>query len=204
MGYPRTFPCAAAYYAPKTHGGIGLCHLGAKQGTQKILQILKHLRAKTTIGTVYQVLIDQYQLNSGFSEPILKTTTAITWSQAYWIDTLRAYWPDQRENHTQTTLDTPSLQRKQSVLDVVTNPSQPATIHSWIQSTQQCMHPSTSYHLIGHMQPHRNAHPIRVPPWCSNATKSSPALSLQLKHTNMAMTCDTKPSQLAIMVPNNA
>jgi len=90
MRYPWTFPHAAAYM-PKTHGGIGLCHLGAKQGTQKILQILKHMHAKTTIGTVYQVLIDQYQMNSGFPEPILETTTAIAWSQAYWIDTLCTY-----------------------------------------------------------------------------------------------------------------
>ena len=41
MGYPQTFLQAVAY-APKSHGGIGLCHLSAKQGTQKILQVLKH------------------------------------------------------------------------------------------------------------------------------------------------------------------
>jgi len=90
IGYPQTFPHAVAY-APKPHSGIGLCHLDDEQGTQKILQILKHLWAKTTIDTVYQVLINQYQLNSGFPEPILKTTTAIAWSQAYWINTLHAY-----------------------------------------------------------------------------------------------------------------
>jgi len=89
-GYPRTFPWAVVF-APKTQGGIGLCHLGAKQGTQKILQVLKHMRAKTSIGTIYQVLINQYQLNSGFSEPILEATTPIPWSQAYWVDTLCTY-----------------------------------------------------------------------------------------------------------------
>jgi len=63
--------------------------------------------------------------------------------------------------------------------------------------------PSTSHHLIGHIQPHGNAHLIRVHPWCSTATKSPTTLSLQLKYTNMATTCYTKSSQLAIMVPND-
>jgi len=90
MGYPWTFLQAVAY-APKSHGGIGLCHISAEQGTQKILQVLKHVHVRTTIGTLYQVLIDHYELNSSFLDPILEDMTPIPWSQAYWVDTLRAY-----------------------------------------------------------------------------------------------------------------
>jgi len=90
MGYARTFP-RAVVYAPKTRGGLGFCHLSAEQGVQKALQVLKHLRADTTTGKVYQTLINHYQLNAGFSTPILEHTIAAPWSTAYWIDTLREY-----------------------------------------------------------------------------------------------------------------
>jgi len=78
-------------YAPRTRGGLGFCHLSAEQGAQKALQVLKHLRADTTMGKVYQLLINHYQLNAGFSTPVLENTTAIPWSTAYWVDTLRRY-----------------------------------------------------------------------------------------------------------------
>jgi len=90
MGYPQTFPWAVVY-APRTCGSLGFCHLSAEQGIQKALQVLKHLRADTTTGKVYHTLINHYQLNASFSTPVLKDTTAIPWSTAYWVDTLCEY-----------------------------------------------------------------------------------------------------------------
>jgi len=49
MGYNRNMP-KAVIYAPISHGGIGLHHLPTEQGLQKIMNVLKHLRAKTTLG----------------------------------------------------------------------------------------------------------------------------------------------------------
>jgi len=90
MGYPRTFPRAVAY-APKAEGGVGLLSLSAEQGTQKVLQIIKHLRAHTTTGTIYRILVSHYQLQTGFTQPILENNIPIPWSQAYWMDNLRAF-----------------------------------------------------------------------------------------------------------------
>jgi len=87
MGYLHTYPQSVAH-APKTQGGARLCHLSTKHGAQKVLQIIKHMQANMMLGTVYIILINHYQLNSGLSQPILKHTTKLPWSQAYWFDTL--------------------------------------------------------------------------------------------------------------------
>jgi len=81
LGYPRTFPRAVTY-AASDRGGLGFRHLGHEQGVQKCLQILKHIRAKTTIGRAYEITLHHYQLTSGLSQPILENTRPIPWSVA--------------------------------------------------------------------------------------------------------------------------
>jgi len=90
MGYPHTFPRAVTY-ASHHRGGLGFQHLGYEQGTQKCLQLLKHLRTNTTTGKTYNLLLQQYQLYAGFHQPILEKTCAIPWSDAPWIDNLRQF-----------------------------------------------------------------------------------------------------------------
>jgi len=90
LGYPRTFPRAVTYAASE-RGGLGFRHLGHEQGVQKCLQILKHLRAKTTISQVYEITLNHYQLTSGLSQPILEDTRPILWSTARWVNQLREY-----------------------------------------------------------------------------------------------------------------
>jgi len=90
MGYPRTFPCAVTY-AASDRGGIGFHHLGHEQGLQKCIQILKHIRANTTIGQAYAITLNHYQLMSGLSQPILEDTRPLHWSTARWVDQLRAF-----------------------------------------------------------------------------------------------------------------
>jgi len=87
MGYLCTYPQSVAH-APKTQGGARLCHLSTKHGAQKVLQIIKHMQANMMLGTVYIILINHYQLNSGLSQPIFEHTTNLPWSQAYWVNTL--------------------------------------------------------------------------------------------------------------------
>jgi len=76
MGFPCTFLSAVAY-APKAEGGVGLLHLSAEQGMQKVLQILNHLHAHTTTGTIYCILISHYQLQTRFCQLVLENTTPI-------------------------------------------------------------------------------------------------------------------------------
>jgi len=90
MGYPCTFP-QAVVYIPRAKGGLGFCHLSAEQGMQKVLQVLKHICANTTTGTIYTVLINHYQLTAGIADPVLENPILIPWSSAYWVDTLWAY-----------------------------------------------------------------------------------------------------------------
>ncbi len=90
MGYPRSLPRAIAY-APKERGGIGLHLCGTDQGLHKVLQLLKHTRTQTSIGQVYHIVIQHYQLMSGLSRSVLQDTRPIPWSNALWIDTLRQF-----------------------------------------------------------------------------------------------------------------
>jgi len=90
MGYPRTFPRAITY-AASNRGGLGYRHLGHEQGVQKCLQILKHMRAHTTIGRAYETTIHHYQLMSGLSHPILEDTRPIPWSTSRWLDQLQQF-----------------------------------------------------------------------------------------------------------------
>jgi len=87
MGYPRTFP-REVVYASNIQGRLGYWHLGYEQGVQQCLQLVKHLRANTTTGQSYQILIQHYQLYSGFTKLILEKTNAIPWSTALWVDSI--------------------------------------------------------------------------------------------------------------------
>jgi len=90
MGYPRTFPCAIMYTSTD-RGGLGYLQLGHEQGLQKCLQLLKHLRTNTGIGAVYRIVLQHYQLLSGFPRSILEDTKPIPWSNARWLDTVRQF-----------------------------------------------------------------------------------------------------------------
>jgi len=90
MGYRRTMP-RAVVYAPKALGGLGFRHLGFKQGVQQTLQMLKHLRAQTTNGALFNLAINTYQLHAGFSNPILEDTCPCPWITAGWMSALQQF-----------------------------------------------------------------------------------------------------------------
>jgi len=90
MGYNRNMP-KAVVYAPSTHGGIGMKHLFTGQGLSKVLHLMKHFRAKTTLGTLMNITIKAYQLQAGIPEPILEDTTQLPWMPNRWINNLRAF-----------------------------------------------------------------------------------------------------------------
>jgi len=90
MGYPHTFPRAITYASPD-RGGIGFLQLGNEQGLQKCLQLLKHLCTNTGIGVIYRIVLQHYQLLSGFPQSILEDMKPIPWSNASWLDTTRQF-----------------------------------------------------------------------------------------------------------------
>jgi len=90
MGFPRSFPRAIAY-ASKDRGGIGLHLCGTDQGLHKVLQLIKHTRTRTSIGQVYNIVTQHYQLMAGLSHLILQDTRPIPWSTALWYDNLHQF-----------------------------------------------------------------------------------------------------------------
>jgi len=66
-------------YAPSSHDSLGFCHLHMEQGLQKVLQILKHLCTKTTLGDTIDIAIKAHQIHAGVALPILEYTNPIPW-----------------------------------------------------------------------------------------------------------------------------
>jgi len=90
MGYNQHMPTAVVY-APSTHGGIGMNNLYTEQGLAKVLQVLKHLRAKTTLGTLLTITIQAYQLQVGISRNVLEDTMPLPWMPDRWLNNLRSF-----------------------------------------------------------------------------------------------------------------
>ncbi len=91
MGYPCTLTWSIVY-APSTVGGLDFIHLGFEQGVQQVLQLLHHLRANTSNGQLYSILISSYQLHVGIGHPILKDTQPLPWSPSSWLTTIRDFF----------------------------------------------------------------------------------------------------------------
>jgi len=88
LGYPQMFPRSVVY---TSHGGMGFWHLGYKQGVQKCLQLVKQMRAGTSMGQVSKIILEHYQLMAGLLMPVLKDTRRLLWSNSTWFDTVRQY-----------------------------------------------------------------------------------------------------------------
>jgi len=87
MGYNKNMP-KAVVYTPTSHGGLGLKLLHTEQGLQKVLQVLKHLRAKTTLSKLITTTIDAYQLQAGIPSHILIDTKPLLWMPDRWVTQL--------------------------------------------------------------------------------------------------------------------
>jgi len=88
MGYHRNLP-RSMVFAPRSHGGVGLCHLYHEHGAQQIITLLRHLRAGTPLGKTLEILIRQYQLWSGFQHHILEDPKKCPWISDHWLSYLR-------------------------------------------------------------------------------------------------------------------
>jgi len=88
MGYHRTLP-RSMVFAPKHFGGVGLRNLKHEMETQQIVILLRHLRANTPLGRTMEILIRQYQLWAGLSQPILMDTSPCPWVPNKWLSRIR-------------------------------------------------------------------------------------------------------------------
>jgi len=173
MGYPRTFPRAVVYVS-HAKGGLGFCQLSAEQGAQKVIQVLKHLHAETTTGTLYTILINHYQLSAGISEPILENPIPIPWSSAYWID--------MRHNHLRQIKGTILLQHpwvpprrrdhNQFIMDALLQANLPLSNHELkiINNVHVCLQANTLSDITSHTGTHIRPECLQAPPTAPNVT----------------------------------
>jgi len=55
------------------------------------MQLLKQMKANTSMGQASQIILEHYQLMAGLSKPILEDTRSIPWSNSKWFDTARQF-----------------------------------------------------------------------------------------------------------------
>ena len=90
LGFNRHCPTEIVY-APRWFGGIGLRHLYCEQGIMKVKRLLAHLRSKSSLGKVLNIIIDWYQQLSGLTEPIFLNTSYIPGTRNQWLTSLRIF-----------------------------------------------------------------------------------------------------------------
>jgi len=78
-------------YAPRWFGGIGLRHLYCEQGIMKVKRLLAHLRSKSSLGKVLNIIIGWYQQLSGLPNPILLNTSYIPGTRNQWLTSLQIF-----------------------------------------------------------------------------------------------------------------
>jgi predicted RNase H-like HicB family nuclease len=92
MGYNRNTPSRIAY-GPREFGGIGLQHLFAIQGSEKVCFLLRMLRTNRPASKILSIQLAWAQIISGISTNILQNTTTHLpqLCEESWITTLRQF-----------------------------------------------------------------------------------------------------------------
>jgi len=88
MGHHRTRK-SSMVFVPKYFGGVGLRNLQYEMEAQQIIILLRHLRAKTMLGQTMEILLRQYQLWAGLSQPILMDTSPCPWVPDKWLSCIQ-------------------------------------------------------------------------------------------------------------------
>ena len=92
MGFNRCTPSAVTY-ANKSCGGIGIPHLFAEQGTEKILHIMQTIRTGNITGKLLLQRLNWAHRIAGTSKPILEDTETIIpqLNDELWIRSMREF-----------------------------------------------------------------------------------------------------------------
>ena len=90
MGFNRSFP-REVVYSSRHFGGLGLRNLYCEQGIGQVKFLLSHIRTNNETGKRMMINIEQYQLLSGLSTPILETTYPIPGTRNIWLSHVRSF-----------------------------------------------------------------------------------------------------------------
>jgi hypothetical protein len=64
--------CQDVVFGPQKHSGIGARDLAAERGVQQTLLLLKHIRNKQDLSTLFRIGLEWFQLHAGIARPILE------------------------------------------------------------------------------------------------------------------------------------
>ena len=87
-GLSRQFPRTVCF-GPKRYGGLGWEKLRSVQIYEHVLLLLRHLKMEDGVSKLMKIALDNQQLLSGISKPILESTVDIYYVEDNWIMTLR-------------------------------------------------------------------------------------------------------------------
>jgi hypothetical protein len=93
MGYNRNMP-RSVVFAPVEIGGVGYRSLSVEQGVGQVILLLKHIRARTTLGIFMLTTLEVYQLTAGLSRPVLEDTQVLPHTEGFWFDSVRSFLHD--------------------------------------------------------------------------------------------------------------
>jgi hypothetical protein len=86
LGLPDTFP-NLMLYGDKYFRGVGILQIFAEQGMNQTLSIMRHIRAKTTLGDQILIALRHYQNQAGISKCVLSDTRTLPHMSIPWFDT---------------------------------------------------------------------------------------------------------------------
>ena len=88
LGYQAHTP-RAIVFAPRESGGIGLRDFNEIITTRKVCFIIGHIRADTSIGKLFMIMIRWAQLQAGVRNSVLETQEKIPYIESTWITHLQ-------------------------------------------------------------------------------------------------------------------
>ena len=89
LGYKSTFS-RELVFAPKSSGGLGIVDFSVGIAQAKILCIIRHVRANTSIGNLFLIALRWAQIQAGTSHHILTTNRPMPHVESNWFMQLRS------------------------------------------------------------------------------------------------------------------
>ena len=87
-GISRNYP-RALVFGPVELGGLGFPHIGYLQLANKTNQVIKNVRANTTLGKTFRIMMEHAQMQAGIEEQILSSSEQIKYIENEWIKSLQ-------------------------------------------------------------------------------------------------------------------
>ena len=88
-GISRNYP-RALVFGPTEIGGLGFPHIGYMQLATKVNLIIKNVRANTTLGRTFMIMMEQAQMQAGIQDQILATTQEVKYIESEWISSTQS------------------------------------------------------------------------------------------------------------------